>query len=258
VSQLSGVKCVVPVSGGKDSQASLKLAVAEFGADSVIGLFCDTKFEHRITYQHVDRIAELYGVKIHKVCAGSVELQILKHKRFPGSGARFCTEEMKIWPAKRFYNDLAMGIGGFEVWYGMRSDESTDREKRYRGKVNGDLYPPHEVMAKYPKKLHELGVSFRLPVMDWSTKEIFDYLDGEENPLYRQGFERVGCFPCLAAGDRHKERAFKFDEIGAEHFRLVRSLEPITGHSIFTSNGGQLRNDSGQQDCFEGCSICAM
>ena len=40
------IKCIVPVSGGKDSQCCLKLAVDEFGSDQVIGLFCDTKFEH--------------------------------------------------------------------------------------------------------------------------------------------------------------------------------------------------------------------
>jgi len=252
------IKCIVPVSGGKDSQACVKLAVAEYGSDAVEGLFCDTNFEHPITYKHVDKISELYGIKINTVCAGSVEIQIKKYKRFPGGGARFCTEELKISPSKRFYNDFSRGNGGFEVWYGMRSDESPERKKRYQGKACDDIYPPHEVMSKYPRYLEDQGVMFRLPIIDWSEREVLDFLDGEENPLYGQGFGRVGCFPCLAAGDRHKERAFQFDEIGKKHLEMVRDLEPIVGRSVFTSKGGQYRNDSGQTDCFEGCMICSI
>ena len=34
------IKCVVPISGGKDSQACLKLAVDKFDKDCVLGMFC--------------------------------------------------------------------------------------------------------------------------------------------------------------------------------------------------------------------------
>ena len=253
------IKIIVPISGGKDSQACAKLAVETHGPEAVNGLFCDTQFEHPLTYAHIDHIAALYGIKIHKICSGSVELMIRKHKMFPGGGgARFCTEELKIWPAKRFYNDFARGNGPFEVWYGMRAGESSARKKRYKGIVDSDLYPPHEVLTKYPKRLHGLGVAFRLPIINWSERDVFEYLDGEENPLYSKGFTRVGCFPCLAAGDKHKEMAFQFDEVGREHFQMARSLEPITGYSVFTSKGGQQRNDNSQQNCFEGCAVCAI
>jgi 3'-phosphoadenosine 5'-phosphosulfate sulfotransferase (PAPS reductase)/FAD synthetase len=252
------IKVIVPISGGKDSQACAKLAVEEYGSEYVQGLFCDTCFEHPTTYAHVDNIASMYGIKIHKVCAGSVEIQIKKHKRFPGGGARFCTEELKIWPSKRFYNDFAKGNGPFEVWYGMRAGESPARKKRYKDKIDSDLYPPHEVLSKYPKSLHGLGVSFRLPIIDWSEQDVFDYLNGEENPLYSCGFSRVGCFPCLAAGDKYKEAAFGFDDTGRKHFAIVRALEPVVGRSIFTSKSGQLRNDGGQHDAFTGCAFCSL
>lgn len=254
----SDIKVIVPISGGKDSQACIKLAVAKFGANHVQGLFCDTRYEHSLTYQHVDKIAELYGVKINKVCAGSVKEKIIKYKRFPAGGARFCTDELKIIPSKKFYKALADKIGGFEVWYGMRSDESSDRKKRYAGIINSDLYLPNEVMKKYPKYLGKLGVKFRLPVLDWSTADVFEYLAGEGNALYDLGFERVGCFPCLAAGDHHKEKCFTFDEEGEKNLATARSLESITGHSVYTSKSGQFKHDSGQTDLFQGCAICAI
>ena len=67
------VRVLVPISGGKDSQACLKLALESYPADEVRGLFCDTQFEHPETYQHVERMREMYGVQIDTVCEGSVE-----------------------------------------------------------------------------------------------------------------------------------------------------------------------------------------
>lgn len=106
-----------------------------------------------LTYQHIEKLKNLYGVYIDTVCMGT----------------------------------LAEIQGGFEVWYGMRSEESHEREKRYRFNISNDLYEPHEVMpTKYPKYLGKMGIKFKLPVLDWSTKEIFDFLDGEHNPLYNE------------------------------------------------------------------------
>lgn len=264
------VKVLVPISGGKDSQAALKLALLYHPRESIRGLFCDTKFEHPLTYGHIERMRQVYGVRIDTVNSGSVEDQCLKHGRFPGSGSRFCTEELKIWPTKRYCRALAIEQGsrlqvkkrkvigsvegGFEVWYGMRSDESPEREKRYMGKVGEDVYPPHEVLAKYPKYLDRLGVSFRLAVLEWSKKDVFEFLNGEENPLYAEGFDRVGCFPCQAAGDAHKEKAYAFDEFGAEQKRKVIVISKVINKPIFNSKGGQARFAA---ENGPGCAVCS-
>jgi 3'-phosphoadenosine 5'-phosphosulfate sulfotransferase (PAPS reductase)/FAD synthetase len=208
-----------------------------------------------MTYAHITNIEQLYGVKIERITAGSVPEVVLRYKRFPGGMARHCTSELKIIPSKKFYKAFAKEQGGFQVWLGMRSDESREREARYRGVLNTDLYPPHEVMGNFPKYLHKLGVSFRLPVLDFSTSEIFELLGDEANPLYKCGFSRVGCFPCLAAGDKTKEKAFGFDEFGVSQREVVRELETAIHRSVFTSKGGKLRNDD---DRFTGCAMCAI
>lgn len=249
------VKCVVPVSGGKDSQACLQLAVKEFGAENVIGLFCDTQFEHELTYKHVEYMAELYGVEIITRCEGEVLALCRKNKRFPSGTARFCTDSLKIKVSKKFYKQLAEMQGeGFEVWYGMRSGESHERAKRYEDKVDTELYEPHEVMpSNYPKYLGKMGVRFRMPIMDWSSREVLAFLDGKENPLYSKGFDRVGCFPCLAGGDKSKEWAFNFDEFGQQQLAKVREVEKEIGKSVFTSKGGIQRNNPDQL-----CLICQI
>ena len=252
------IKVVVPISGGKDSQACLKLALQDYDKSEVLGLFCDTKFEHPSTYAHIDNMREMYRVKIERITAGSVTEKVLKYRRFPGGGARHCTDELKIAPSREFYKTLAKQQGGYEVWYGMRAGESSARAKRYADKINTEIYPPHEVLAKYPKYLYKMGVTFRLPVLDMSTQDIFDILNGEQNPLYAQGFDRVGCFPCLASGDKWKEKAFAHDNFGRDQRVIVAELENKIGRSIFTSKGGAMRNNENQDDIFTGCAICAI
>lgn len=205
------IKVVVPISGGKDSQACLKLAAEHFEANEIRAVFCDTKYEHPWTYQHVTAIGKLYGdIQIDVVSGGSVLSAIDKYQRIPDFGTRFCTDELKIREMRIYLKALAQQLGhGFEVWYGMRFGESSARSKRYKGKVSSEIYQPHEVLPnKYPKYLGRMGVMFKLPVIEWSDEDIFDYLGMVNvNPLYLFGFDRVGCFPCLAGGDEAKKES---------------------------------------------------
>ena len=127
--QTRQIEIVVPISGGKDSQACLKLATQQYESGKILGLFCDTQFEHPWTYAHVENLQKLYGVEIVRVCAGKVDDLVVQFGRFPSGGARFCTSELKLTPSKYFYRDLATKQkASFEVWWGVRSDESKERE----------------------------------------------------------------------------------------------------------------------------------
>ena len=223
------IKVVVPISGGKDSQACAKLAVETFGSQNVRGLFCDTKFEHDLTYAHIEKISDMYDIQIDTINEGSVEEKVIQHKRFPAPLIRFCTNELKIIPSKKYYKALSEKQGGFEVWYGMRSSESTDRKKRYKGKVSNEIYTPNEVSTVYPKYLGKKGVRFRLPIIDWSREEVMDYLEKTENPLYKMGMDRVGCFPCLAGGKKSISNALNADAFGSGQKVKIQRLEDAIG-----------------------------
>lgn len=246
------IKCVVPVSGGKDSQACLELALQRFDRREVVGLFCDTRWEHPKTYEHVRWMERYYGIAIDHTRFGSVPEKAIRYGRFPSGVARFCTDELKIRPTKKYLWWLATLQGcGFEVWYGMRSQESKDREKRYQGKVSEDLYPPHMVMpSKYPQYLGSMGVMFRLPILEWSTKEVFGLLAGRQNPLY-ETHDRVGCAPCWAGGDAAKEAYFNADDFGRSQMIATDAVANIIGKSIWTSKSGKARN-------FAGCGVCSI
>jgi len=237
---------VVPVSGGKDSQACLKLAIAT--GKRVVGMFNDTHWEHPDTYKHIDHLREIYGIEINRVTDGaSVPEQVLRFNRFPSMQTRFCTKHLKIRPGKRWIEEFSEKNGPLEVWWGVRKDESVARKKRYLGLVGDELVDPNLYMSDYPKRMAKNGIMFRLPIIDWSESDVFEYLAGEEHPHYEKGRKRVGCFPCLALGDKEIEAAFNFDDFGNAQRHAVRLLEKETGKSA-------LRGDVGGN----GCSICSI
>ena len=154
--------------------------------------------------------------------------------------------------------ELAEKQGGFEVWLGMRTGESKQRNKAYKKNISTELYPPHEFGKSFPKYLEKLGVMFRLPILDWSEYDVFEFLNSEENPLYKMGSKRVGCFPCLASSDRNKEQNFAMDEFGKQQKELVFNLAKEIGKPVYTSKSGCRRNNENQDDIFTGCSFCAI
>lgn len=243
--------CVVPVSGGKDSQTCYELALKKYGPKNVIALFCDTKFEHGLTYEHVNKLIDEKPFVI--LNGGSVESECLRHGRFPGGGARHCTNQLKIRPSKFFYKALAEQQGGFEVWYGIRTRESAERAARYRNKIPTEVYAPHEFMpSNYPQYLAALGVMFRLPIVDWSTKEVLQFLNGRENPLYSMGFDRVGCFPCMAGGDKSKHKAFTFDETGRQNLIKMQEISVEINKPVYNSKGFAKYNKVSNEGCEDG------
>lgn len=251
---------VVQISGGKDSQASGKLTRAKYPDAKIIGLFCDTKFEHDYTYAHILKICELYKLELVVLNEGSVASKVLQHKRYPSDNARFCTSELKIKPAKKWLIEQA--VLGYNVinYIGVRSDESTQRTKRY-GNMNDEYMTPNEFLpSQYPKYMgNELAIKYCLPIVEWSEKDVFDYLQGEHNPLYDAGFSSVGCFPCMAGGDKWKHKAFNFDHIGKKHYEQMKALEPFVlsnnHYPIFTSAKGKKEECEKSQN---GCAFCSI
>ena len=55
------------------------------------------------------------------------------------------------------------------------------------------------------------GVRVLNPIIDWSDGDVWDYLASrgiEGNPLYKEGWTRIGCVGCPLAGRRARELAF--------------------------------------------------
>lgn len=94
------MKAIVTFSGGKDSLASL-LWVRNNLTKDFITVFCDTGWEHPLTYKYIEEIRQQLGLNLvmlkSKKFDGMVDLA-RKKTRWPSSQRRFCTSELKTIP----------------------------------------------------------------------------------------------------------------------------------------------------------------
>lgn len=182
-------------------------------------MFCDTGWEHPLTYEYIHRIADKLHLDLvtlkSKKYDGMVDLARQK-KRWPSSYARFCTEELKTKPMIDYVLDEVKD--NMLIIQGIRAAESSARAKmqaqctyfKYyfepygydkNGRPKRHSYRGKEVRAFRAQFADDL----LRPVFDWSAQQVIDYILAaglEPNPLYRMGYKRVGCWPCVMANHR--------------------------------------------------------
>lgn len=208
---------VVPVSGGKDSQAVLQWAIAEHGRDRVVALHHWTGIDSSVTYAHIAYMSAFYGVPIgrtHNPKYEDVLDLIEKRKMVPGRLARVCTEEFKIRAFGFWLDKCGLDLSTVVVLMGMRGDESQNRNRKYGDLSPTDVFSLRDLNPKKVPKRHE-PVRVMLPIVDWPRQRVFDYIasaGAKVNPLYARGHKRVGCYPCLLAGPRDWRLAARYED----------------------------------------------
>lgn len=239
------MKVVVSFSGGKDSQACLIWATKNFKKENIIAVFCDTGWEHELTYKHINEVCENLGVELitlkSKKYNGMLDLAA-KKKRFPSTMARFCTSELKSHPMIDWVLDQKENL---LIIQGIRKDESLSRSKMQENcrffryyfepiKINKKGKPVfHTFRSSLVKKWCEkYDDSILRPVFDWSGQQVIDYIieNGQKpNPLYYKGANRVGCFPCVMTSKKELKAMI---ELTPEFIDKVNQAE-ITANSSF-------------------------
>lgn len=237
------MKHIVGFSGGIDSQACARWVLNRFPAEDVILTNSSAgQWEDPLTIEFVD----WYSANVHPVVrvdaivsdiwetpghaetrglAGAAPLtfEALCHikGRPPSRKAQFCTEILKLKPQRRWIREQ-FGIGGpfegqdYVRYKGVRRDESAPR----RGQ-------PFESWDDY------FDCPLFAPIADWTKQMCFDYVaaHGEQvNPLYRLGFNRVGCAPCINSS---KADIVNWAVRRPAMIDKVRGLEERTGLTFF-------------------------
>lgn len=213
---------IINVSGGKDSTATLLLAL-QLNTPNILPVFADTGHEHPATYAHLEYLESRLGVTIKRIKADFakdierkrryvrdkwpakgvaqsvidsalatlhptgipfLDLCIMKG-RFPSTKTKFCTTELKVLPMLEQVILPALKAGQeITQWLGVRGEESSAR-------------------ANLPEsEWEDPGVWLYRPIHSWSAVEVFDFHRKhgvDPNPLYLQGMGRVGCMPCIMA-----------------------------------------------------------
>lgn len=230
------MKHIVGFSGGIDSQAAALWVRNRFPAEDIILLNSNAGGnESPITEAFIDEysrtvfpvlkapgiVADMWkteGFAGTKGLRGTDELtftEMIKIKgRAPSRMAQFCTEKLKLVPQRRWVDEHV--TDDYERYTGVRRNESAARKNTPVREWDDyfDCYVNH-------------------PITDWTKKMCFEYVTahGEEyNPLYKLGFGRVGCAPCINSG---KDDILLWQQRYPEMIEKVRQMEAETGRTFF-------------------------
>ncbi|QFY42970.1 phosphoadenosine phosphosulfate reductase family protein [Candidatus Methylospira mobilis] len=221
---------VVSVSGGKDSDATLFLALNRYPKSRVIPCFADTGNEHDAVYEHLDYLEAALDIKIVRLKA-NFERQIARKRLFiardqrtgrddRGRKLRWSNKSKRraleaLHPTGNPYLDLCMWKGRFPSRKAQFCTQELKRDLLVNFQM--DLVDAgHRVVswqgvrrdeslnrrnAKLFERLNPRLYAYR-PLVDWTAQQVFDYLRERRlipNTLYKQGMSRVGCMPCINA-----------------------------------------------------------
>jgi 3'-phosphoadenosine 5'-phosphosulfate sulfotransferase (PAPS reductase)/FAD synthetase len=184
IETLSERRVVLSMSGGKDSTACA-LLLEKHGVPFE-RIFMDTGWEHPAIYDYIKTVLEprfgsVTRIKSKKFPNGMADLVRYKNM-FPSRLLRFCTQELKIFPFEEWVkaqDDEVVSV------VGIRRQESQARSEAKRWAFN-----------------EALDIEIFRPIVDHSFDDIIEMhrqADIPPNPLYLQGAERVGCYPCIFA-----------------------------------------------------------
>lgn len=250
---------LVSVSGGKDSTATLLLALETNWLNDVRAVFADTGNEHEVTLEYVDYLESKTGIRIERVkadfakqmaakrekllriAAGVPESEIYGKRQFAHhwTPARAARAADLMRPTGNPFLDVCLLKGGFPSRTRQFCTEDLKRNpldahmlaivgaghavEEWHG-VRAD-----ESMRRAMRPDFEWGpvISVRRPILRWGVDRVFEQHRRhgiKANPLYSEGMGRVGCMPCVNSGKRDiAEMARRFPE----HVEKVRMYEAL-------------------------------
>lgn len=254
---------VVSESGGVDSGAAFLLAVER--GRPFIPVFADTGNEDSAVYDHLAELEAYAGIAIRRVRAdlshrfarrrefirakwpakgvppdkvdralaimhptGNPFLDLCMLKgRFPSSGSRFCTQELKVLPLfEQAHLPLLRAGKAVISWQGVRADESLARSLLPRWQR---LEVP--VGVRIDAADREAAARWRLyayrPLLSMRKSDCFAIYERHglrPNRLYEKGFGRVGCMLCIMA---RKDEVRLAASVCPEHIERLAEWERI-------------------------------
>lgn len=261
-----GIIHVIPVSTGKDSSATAVLALETEPRESLRFVSADTDNESERFPEYLDYMERHLNIRIDRVKASFAEEiarkrdYVAKHwprkgvpatdveralralvptgnayvdlclwkGRFPSRTQQFCTEQLKVLPMTEYeLGFLERGeASAVWVWQGIRADESLARRNKLH--LTGHFYRHFEEVGG--------GLYNYRPIPRWTAADCFEAMalvGLEPNPLYKEGFLRVGCFPCI---NEDKDGVLNISKRYPHHIERIEYWEATVG---LASKGGE-------------------
>ena len=225
---------VITYSGGKDSDVLLHLARASGIPFEVL---------HSLTTADApETVRHVYDTFYRLECKG-IKCDVDKHVQPDGSRmTMWKLIQKKLMPPTRLmrYCCAVLKEGGGKdrfIATGVRWAESTARKRRGGLEVLTPKPQNKLILSNDNDEDRRLFETCQLkgkrvvnPIVDWQTADIWDYVGAEKipmNPLYCEGFHRVGCVGCPLANVKMRMMEFsRYPKIKAAYIRAFdRMLE---------------------------------
>lgn len=212
----------VAFSGGKDSQVLLKLtqlAGVRYTAEHRLTTIDPPENVHFIKQHYPDVVIVRPRLTFWALCR--------HHKMMPTQWTRFCCQYLK-----ETVNAHAVTLTG------IRKSESARRSSRQEIYLKTRRRHPEftqgtfdqftryqETTVECLRGLDKLTVN---PILDWSDKDIWDFIhhyDLPINPLYEKGYHRVGCICCPMSNIKSIQReAIEYPKYYEAYIRLIHRI----------------------------------
>ncbi|MBY4692777.1 phosphoadenosine phosphosulfate reductase family protein [Burkholderia latens] len=257
---------VVSLSGGKDSTATLLVALELHGRENVRAVFADTGNEHRLTYEYVDYLESVLAMPVTRlrrdfspewwhrrdyirdhwaekgVPQAAVDRALAVFERgptgipfldlciikgrFPSRMAQFCTYFLKTEPLNEYALNLIDGAG-VAVWSWQGIRIEESEARRNRLQGTGACVRSFDEVGG--------GLFIYRPVLRWTAASVFEAHRAagiKPNPLYLQGRNRVGCL-CINA---RKDEIRQWDLRDRDHIEMIAEWECIVSDASKRGN----------------------
>lgn len=228
---------VVSMSGGKDSTATLIMAIELHGRENVRAVFADTGNEDAQTYAYaLEYLPEALGIKVDvvkadfsdefvtkranlaRIAAGEPESAIYGTRQFKYAWTPEAASQALelLHPTGVPFLDLCLVRGGFPsrkrqfcTQY-LKTEPLTEYAidlidqgyfvESWQG-VRADESESRRWLPSYEWRGGHYAIE--RPILRWSAADTFEAAAAygiKPNPLYTQGQSRVGCMPCINCG----------------------------------------------------------
>jgi phosphoadenosine phosphosulfate reductase len=202
----------VCISGGKDSSVIQELCIlagvkCEFVHNHTSVDYPETVYFVRREKERLEKMGYTFRIEIPRFRDGRQKTMWngIVTKGLPLRSQRWCCERLK-----EFGGDDRYCITG------VRWAESSRRaNSRNVHEITGETKQDHIIFNDdndMKRKLTEICLQKRRfvlnPIVDWSDGDVWDFLNDRGvpiNPLYTQGWKRVGCIGCPMSGNGRKE-----------------------------------------------------
>jgi phosphoadenosine phosphosulfate reductase len=202
VAETTGRPVTVSYSGGKDSLTTLLLVrdtVPEFDI-----IFADTGLEFKETVDNVKQTAEELNLPLKIHSSGDSFWQSIDNFGPPTVEARWCCKVCKLGAITQviennYENECLTFVG----------------QRKYESEIRANS----EHIWKNPSVGNQIAAT---PIQNWTALHVWLYLfwkKAKYNPLYEQGFDRIGCWLCPSAS------MADFSRLAEIHPELSEKLE---------------------------------